>query len=131
MTDTSAYKNLEMLHAFNLFIPGIPSIYYGDEYGSIGGNDPDNRKLMRFGNLNLFESKLKEKVSDLIKLRKSNLSLLYGTTSVEFVDKDILVLKRRYFNQTSLAVFNKSNITFKYNDTLIEAKDYKIIVYEN
>jgi glycosidase len=86
---------------------------------------------MRFGNLNLFESKLKEKVSDLIKLRKSNLSLLYGTTSVEFVDKDILVLKRRYFNQTSLAVFNKSNITFKYNDTLIEAKDYKIIVYEN
>ena len=130
MTDTLAYKNLEMLHAFNLFIPGIPSIYYGDEYGSIGGNDPDNRKLMKFEKLNLFELKLKEKVSYLIKLRKSNLSLLYGTTSVEFVDKDILVLKRRYFDQTSLAIFNKSNTSFKYNDTLIEAKDYKIIIYE-
>ena len=131
MSDTNSYKKLEMLHAFNLFIPGIPSIYYGDEYGSIGGNDPDNRKLMKFEGLDSNELKLKEKVTELINVRKSNMSILYGTTSVEYVEKDILVLKRKYFNQTSLAIFNKSAKDFSYKDNLITAYDFKIVIYEN
>lgn len=27
-------------------IPGVPLIYYGDEYGEFGGSDPDNRHMM-------------------------------------------------------------------------------------
>jgi cyclomaltodextrinase len=48
ISDSTAYKKLEMLHAFNLTIPGVPCIYYGDEYGVPGGNDPDNRRMMKF-----------------------------------------------------------------------------------
>ena len=29
--------------------PGIPLIYYGDEFGMPGSNDPDNRRMMLFG----------------------------------------------------------------------------------
>ena len=37
-----------MFLAFNFTIPGIPVIYYGDEIGMTGANDPDNRRQMRF-----------------------------------------------------------------------------------
>jgi hypothetical protein len=59
------------------------------------------------------------------------MSILYGTISVEYVEKDILVLKRKYFNQTSLAIFNKSAKDFSYKDNLITAYDFEIVIYEN
>ncbi len=40
-----------MLTAFIMTIPGIPVIYFGDEIGDPGGNDPDNRRVFRFDNL--------------------------------------------------------------------------------
>jgi len=30
-------------------IPGLPVIYYGSEFGMTGVSDPDNRRMMRFG----------------------------------------------------------------------------------
>lgn len=30
-------------------MPGMPLLYYGDEYGEFGGGDPDNRHMMRLG----------------------------------------------------------------------------------
>ena len=35
-----AYQRLALLHAFNFGVPGIPVVYYGDEYGLHGGGDP-------------------------------------------------------------------------------------------
>ena len=34
-------------------VPGIPCVYYGDEIADVGGNDLDNRRMMRFHDLNL------------------------------------------------------------------------------
>lgn len=31
---------------FQFMLPGAPTLYYGDERGMRGGNDPDNRKPM-------------------------------------------------------------------------------------
>jgi len=36
--------------------PGIPCIYYGDEIADVGGNDPDNRRMMRFDDWNESET---------------------------------------------------------------------------
>ena len=48
--DVTAYKRLQLAFAYVMTVPGIPLIYYGDEFGMPGAGDPDNRRMMRFGN---------------------------------------------------------------------------------
>ena len=79
ITDSTAYKKLALFHAFNLTIPGVPVIYYGDEIGMTGANDPDCRRMMRFSNWNPREQRLFNQVSELNHLRRTNLALIYGS----------------------------------------------------
>lgn len=72
ITDSTAYDKFALFHTFNLTIPGIPVLYYGDEIGLTGGNDPDCRRMMKFDGLNKRESKLRDQVSTLAHLRKNN-----------------------------------------------------------
>jgi len=44
-----SYRRLELGVLFVFTIPGIPMLYYGDEYGLAGAGDPDNRRMMQFG----------------------------------------------------------------------------------
>ena len=92
MSDTTAYKKLAQLQAFNLSVPGIPVIYYGDEYGSIGGNDPDNRRWMKFENLNNQETQLKNTVTSLVNKRRNSMALQYGETKILRADKEVMIL---------------------------------------
>jgi glycosidase len=126
VSDTAAYYKLEMLHAFNMCIPGIPCIYYGDEYGMPGANDPDNRRMMRFSGLNKYENHLKEKVKKLINLRNKSMALLYGTTEIIRKDK-IMIIIRRYFDDKISFVVNKSGRAFYYQSDTVPAHSYKII----
>ncbi|HSN50875.1 MAG TPA: alpha-amylase family glycosyl hydrolase, partial [Bacteroidales bacterium] len=75
--DTIGYQKLAALHAFNMTIPGIPVIYYGDEIGMAGANDPDNRRMMHFDSLSPQQTRLKATVEKLTHLRKNNLPLIY------------------------------------------------------
>ena len=43
------YDRLRLAWTFLLTSEGLPLIYYGDEIGMPGYNDPDNRQVMRFG----------------------------------------------------------------------------------
>ena len=49
--DTSeAAKQRQYLVAFlQMTYPGAPTIYYGDEIGMVGADDPDNRRAMTWG----------------------------------------------------------------------------------
>ncbi len=70
-TDVSKYAQLALAQVFLLTIPGAPTIYYGDEFGLPGANDPDNRRDMKFApNLNEQESALFELVSKAGRLRQ-------------------------------------------------------------
>lgn len=102
------FKKLALLHAFNMTIPGIPVIYYGDEIGMTGANDPDNRRMMKFEGLNTEETNLKNTVTRLAKLRRSSLPLLLGDTQFLQTDENTLVFARYYFGQLSIVLFNKS-----------------------
>ncbi|HNP17814.1 MAG TPA: alpha-amylase family glycosyl hydrolase [Fulvivirga sp.] len=113
--DTIAYQKLSSLTAFMMTIPGIPTIYYGDEYGSPGGNDPDNRRMMRFTGLNKYEEATKARAEKLIHLRTQNLALIYGDFEIIEETANTLILKRSYFNNSVIAVFNKSDASVSLN----------------
>ncbi len=106
--NAQGYKRLALLHAFNYSVPGIPCIYYGDEIGLPGANDPDNRRMMYFENWDEKEQLLFNQVKELNELRQNHLALLYGSTQV-FVEGPLLYIRRDYFNQSVLTIFNLSN----------------------
>ncbi|MCZ8214903.1 MAG: alpha-amylase family glycosyl hydrolase, partial [Cyclobacteriaceae bacterium] len=109
VSDSLAYKKLQSLIAFMMTIPGVPVIYYGDEIGDPGGNDPDNRRMMRFSNLSVQEENTKKLTQQLVKLRRNNLALLYGDWQVVSLNEKQVLIKRKYFTDEVWIAFNKSN----------------------
>ncbi|MEQ8903976.1 alpha-amylase family glycosyl hydrolase [Ekhidna sp.] len=111
--DTLAYQKLSALTAYMMSIPGIPCIYYGDEYGSPGGNDPDNRRQMQFENLDKHQLATRERAKKMIEIRKNNLALIYGDTEIVEAGADYLVLSRKYFDNQVISAFNTSEQTLE------------------
>lgn len=107
--DTMAYRKLSSLTAFMMTLPGVPVIYYGDEIGDPGGNDPDNRRMMRFNQLSSLEEKTRTITSQLAQLRRNNLALLYGDWIIFSQTDEQLVIKRKYFNNEVIIIFNKAS----------------------
>jgi cyclomaltodextrinase len=124
MSDSTAFDRLGMLQAFNMTMPGVPVIYYGDEYGSIGANDPDNRRMMKFDKLSNREKNLRKLVQELVHLRRNSMSLLYGTTQVMAENNGLLAIKRSYFGEESTVFFNENAISM--NIALNDARFRKI-----
>lgn len=108
--DTVGYRKLQMMMAFIMTIPGVPVIYYGDEFGMPGGNDPDCRRMMKFGNeLNSFEQKNLKVTQQLTELRRNKMALLYGDFCYRKADDHTMVFARTYFGQTVIVTFNNSD----------------------
>lgn len=106
--DSSAYSKLSLLHAFIFTIPGIPTVYYGDEYGDPGANDPDNRRWMRFDGYSKAEAKVSSTFKKLANLRKTLMPLIYGDFIPLKSDRDILVYMRIYMGKSVIVAINKS-----------------------
>lgn len=122
--DTAGYHRLAMFNAFNMTIPGIPIVYYGDEIGMPGANDPDNRRMMKFDDLNRHELQLKKKVADLTRLRMSNLAMIYGDFRILKQTDDLLVYQRKYFDQDVLVMMNRNTKEVSYTDS--KGKKYAV-----
>jgi glycosidase len=111
--DSTAYDKLIQLNAFNMTIPGVPVVYYGDEFGMPGGNDPDCRRMMRFDDdLVKREQEVLEAVGTLGQLRKNQLPLIYGDFIELTLDKNIWAYARNYFGKTVIVVFNRNTIPY-------------------
>jgi glycosidase len=94
--DSSAYRRLILLHSFNYAVPGLPVIYYGDEIGMPGANDPDNRRMMYFQDWDPEERMVYQHVQHLNRLRDTLLPLIYGDTRTEIPQPGLLKITRRY-----------------------------------
>jgi glycosidase len=74
-----------------------------------GAADPDNRRMMRFGNqLSNDEREDLTDVRNLIKLRRMNPALVYGDYLSLQADKDIFAYIRSDLNERVLVVLNKN-----------------------
>lgn len=113
--DNIAYKKMAMFNAFNMTIPGIPIIYYGDEIGMTGAGDPDNRRMMRFENLSKEEIELHKEIAKLTQLRADNMALLYGDFTILENTENRLTYKRKYFSNEVTVTLNKSDWTYTIN----------------
>jgi glycosidase len=106
----SSYDKLKIHLAYLLTIPGIPVIYYGDEFGMTGVADPDNRRMMRFNDqLNKYEKQTLMEVSKLIHIRKDHPALRYGDFFTLQADKNIYAYLRSDMNERILTIVNKSS----------------------
>jgi len=74
------YERLAVAFAVMMSNPGVPLIYYGDEIGLAGGGDPDNRRMMPWGDegLNPHQITLRERLGELAQIRAENKVLARG-----------------------------------------------------
>ena len=118
VNDPENYKKAELYYAYMNSIPGLPVIYYGSEYGMTGAADPDNRRMMRFGNdLSKYEKQMLEADRKIINVRKHHSALRYGDFLTLLADKDVYAFIRSDMNERILVILNKSD-----NDKTIELK---------
>jgi glycosidase len=108
--DPESYEKLKLHLAYLLTIPGIPIIYYGDEIGMTGASDPDNRRMMRFGDqLNVNEKQTLEDVSKLVWIRIKHPALRYGDFLTLQADENIYAYIRSDLNERIVVIINKSS----------------------
>ncbi len=109
----TAYKRALLLEVLNMTLPGVPCIYQGDEYGEVGGNDPDNRHMMRFETLSLDERTMRNQVAELIHLRRNSMPLLYGDF-IPLIDRpDEIIYQRVYLGEKVTVIINSKEMTYQ------------------
>ena len=108
-----AYKRSLLLEVLNMTLPGVPCIYQGDEYGEVGGNDPDNRHMMRFETLNEDEKTMRNQVAELVHMRRNSMPLLYGDLIPVESTPDEIIYKRVYLGQSVTVKINRKNLSYE------------------
>ncbi len=92
--------------AFTFMQPGVPSIYYGTEYGMTGENDPDDRKPMVW-QPELQDHDLYDFMQKLVQVRRQNIAKLSDDKITFDVIWDRQIRLTREDNQTRIVgVFN-------------------------
>ncbi|MBU0528430.1 hypothetical protein KKF86_01560, partial [bacterium] len=107
----SSYSKLANFHAFNISIPGVPVVYYGEEIGLMGVGDPGNRRPMRFGvDISENERSLFNKIAELNNLRNQYPSLALGDLEIIKAEGPILILEKSYFGEKIIVAINNGSV---------------------
>jgi glycosidase len=104
----SSYRKAELYLAYLFTIPGLPVVYYGSEFGMTGADDPDNRRMMRFGSdLSGHERDLLDRTRAISHLRRRHSALRYGDFLTLAADRWIYAYLRSDLRERLLVVLNK------------------------
>lgn len=95
-------------------LPGIPSIYYGDEIGMQGYQDPFNRAYFDW---NSKETRLRALLKALGNVRKSTTAFSKGSFAIIHAKDGIFHYARHFENQTAEICINREQ--FPYNTVLL------------
>ncbi|MGE5670562.1 MAG: alpha-amylase family glycosyl hydrolase [Fibrobacterota bacterium] len=114
----------EKAHLYPLYIalftiPGIPSVYYGSEWGiegkKIQGTDAPLRPALDISLMNNGDTTLKKIVKRLIHLRKGMLSLLHGEYKTLLIQSQQFAFLREYGSDAAIVALNAENSTVMLN----------------
>uniref|UniRef100_A0A7C3UNS9 Glycosyl hydrolase family 13 catalytic domain-containing protein n=1 Tax=candidate division WOR-3 bacterium TaxID=2052148 RepID=A0A7C3UNS9_UNCW3 len=103
---SKTYKILRLAFALLYTQSGLPVIYYGDEIGLSGAGDPDNRRMMKFDNLNDNERKLLETIKELKEMRSKSEALRYGSFISIYSDKGCIIYLKKYYDEMFIIGIN-------------------------
>ncbi len=107
--DPASYQRARLYMTWLLTIPGVPTLYYGDEIGMTGAADPDNRRPMRFGaQLNVHEREMWQKVARLVHLRRQHSALRHGDFHILLAEKHTMAYIRSDVYERIIVALNKS-----------------------
>ena len=106
-----AKKRLRLAAFFQMTFPGAPAIYYGDEVGMTGGDDPFDRGTYPWPDLGgKPDNALLADYQKLTKLRKDNPVLRHGSLDAPtYIDDHVIVLIRRDGGQWAITATNNDN----------------------
>lgn len=76
--ELDAFERLAIGYTLIMTIPGIPTIYYGDEIGLPGAGDPDNRRFMQWTGYDANQIMLRTHIEKLGQIRKDHIALRRG-----------------------------------------------------
>lgn len=115
VSDSWAYLRLKLAWTFLMTSPGVPMIYYGDEFGLEGANDPDNRRMMKFDGLNQEQQTTIEFMKRLGQVRRAHPALSRGTrTSIDAYERSYMYLMKDE-NETILVGISDTSDTQTYH----------------
>ena len=104
------YERLRLAWVFLFTSPGFPTIYQGDEFGMPGANDPDNRRMMIFGDdLNEYQKETLSLVKKLAAIRHAHPAFRRGERDVLHREKEALAYIMNEGTETMFIVINRGD----------------------
>ena len=101
-------NRMKLAIAYQFLYMGVPYIYYGDEVGLDGGDDPENRKCMIWQeekqNRELFNF-----YKNMINIRKNNKVFIHGDFEEVYCKNNVIAFKRVLDGEEILCIFNNGD----------------------
>jgi cyclomaltodextrinase / maltogenic alpha-amylase / neopullulanase len=106
-----AKQRLRLAVFFQMTFPGAPTIYYGDEVGVTGGDDPYNRGTYPWADLGgQPDNALLTDFKRLVKLRNDHAVLRRGSIDAPiYIDDNVIVLLRKLGEHYAITATNNAN----------------------
>ena len=125
------WQKVRLAAGLQMTLPGAPMVYYGEEAGMWGGDDPDCRKPMTWPEMNFppeahdqfgrlrepdpvgFDPKLFDWYQNLIEIRRGSPALLHG--QIEFLQAEgpLLVFRRSTETESAIVVANNAPVPLR------------------
>lgn len=104
------YDRLKLAFSFMLTMPGIPTIYYGDEIAMPGAGDPDCRRMMRFdAAVSENEAGVQTHLRKLGQLRKDKAALRSGQRIKLLAEENVYVYARYSKDDVIVVAINRAD----------------------
>ena len=110
-------KKQHLAAAFQLLLPGMPMVYYGDEYAMPGANDPDCRRGM-YWDEEYQDKEMYNWYKKLMQIRKAHACIVEGEMieTITNDDEDTIVMIRKNGEETIAMLFNCGNSAKEFNE---------------